>query len=89
VKDVSNDIVIKSHSQDAIEKRDIENALGRNWAINKDDITVIVDGTKVKLMGTVGSWYQKEEAGRIAWNAPGVWSVENDLMVEYDYSLAD
>jgi len=32
----------------------------------------------------VDSWYQKDEASRIAWNAPGVWNVENELVVEYD-----
>jgi len=30
----------------------------------------------------VNSWYQKDEAGRIAWNAPGVWNVDNELKVE-------
>ena len=89
VKGVSNNIVIKSQSHDEIEKKEIEKALDRNWSINKNDITVSVDGTKVTLTGTVGSWYQKEEAGRITWNAPGVWSVANNLEVEYDYSLAD
>jgi osmotically-inducible protein OsmY len=44
--------------------------------------TVKVSGTRVTLAGTVDSWYQKSEAGRIAWKAPGVWSVENNLVVE-------
>jgi osmotically-inducible protein OsmY len=29
----------------------------------------------------VDSFYEKEEAERIAWNAPGVWSVNNELAV--------
>ena len=36
---------------------------------------------KVVLKGSVNSWYQKDEAGRIAWNAPGVISVNNELIV--------
>jgi osmotically-inducible protein OsmY len=33
------------------------------------------------------SWYQKDEAARMAWSAPGVWAVDNQLEVvfEYDY----
>ena len=86
---VSNKITIKSETKDAIEKSDIESALRRNWSINDEDIKVTVNGTKVKLSGTVNSWYQKDEAERIAWNAPGVWSVDNELAVEYALSLID
>jgi osmotically-inducible protein OsmY len=89
VTGVSNNITIKAESKDAIEKKDIEKALARNWSINSKDIHVSVSGTKVTLSGTVNSWYQKDEAGRIAWNTPGVWSVENELAIEYDYSYVD
>ncbi|MDP4952209.1 MAG: BON domain-containing protein [Flavobacteriales bacterium] len=44
---------------------------------------VEVNHNRVKLTGLVHSLYQKEEAGRLAWNAPGVWSVENELAVIY------
>ncbi|MEO8763033.1 MAG: BON domain-containing protein [Ginsengibacter sp.] len=86
---VSNNIKIKSETHEAIEKMDIESALRRNWSINDDDIDVEVSGTTVTLSGTVTSWYQKNEAEKIAWNAPGVWSVNNELIVEYDYALMD
>jgi osmotically-inducible protein OsmY len=32
----------------------------------------------------VDSLYQKNEAGRIAWNAPGVWAVDNELIVDWN-----
>lgn len=89
VSGVSNNIKIKSESRDAIERVDIESALRRNSAINDDNITVNVSGTKVTLTGSVTSWYQRDEAEKIAWNAPGVWSVDNELVVEYDYQLTE
>jgi hypothetical protein len=59
------------------------------WPIDDDDITVEVSGTTVTLTGTVDSWYQRDEAEKIAWNAPGVWAVANELVVDYDYALMD
>ena len=82
---VTNNIKIKTRSDDSIEKEDIESALKRNWSISENDIHVKVSGHKATLSGTVDSWYQKDEAGRIAWKSPGVWNVENDLLVEYSY----
>jgi osmotically-inducible protein OsmY len=89
VSGVINNIKIKPSAMEAIEKADIESALERNWSIYKNDIAVKVSGHNATLSGTVESWYQKDEAGRIALNAPGVWSVDNDLIVEYDYALID
>ena len=87
VKGVSNYMKIKPESQDAVETTQIERALDRDWSVNADTIKVSVSGTAVTLSGKVNSSYQKEEAERIVWKAPGVWSVKNDLEVEYDYSL--
>lgn len=89
VTGVSNEVKIKTQTEDAVEKSDIESALKRNWSFFNNDIAVKVSGHKATLTGTVSSVYQKEEAGRIAWNAHGVWNVENDLVVEYDYSYVD
>ena len=87
VKGVINNIKIKSETHDAIEKKDVENAIGRSWAVDDSDIQVEVSGTTVTLTGTVDSWYQKDEAGRIAWNTPGIWHVKNELVVDYYYEL--
>lgn len=88
VKGVTNNINIKSESHDAIEKRDVENAIGRSWSVDDSDINVSVSGTTVTLTGTVNTWYQKEEAGRIAWNTPGIWFLNNELEVDYYYEYA-
>ena len=89
VKGVTNDIKIKSESHDAIEQKDVENAIGRSWSIDNNDIHVKVSGTTVTLTGTVHSWYQKDEAARIAWKTPGIWNVKNELTVDYYYALVD
>jgi osmotically-inducible protein OsmY len=89
VTGVSNNITIKSTTAEKVEKADIESALKRNWSIYDNEINVKVSGHKATLTGTVDSLYQKEEAGRIAYNAHGVWSVDNELVVDYDYVLMD
>ena len=89
VTGVTNNISIRSEINDTIERHDVEAALGRNGSIDASEINVKVSGTKVTLTGSVNSWYDKEEAARIAWNTPGIWKVENELEVEYDYSLME
>ena len=84
VKGVTNFIKIRSETRDEIEKKDIEYAFARNWSVDDKDIQIKVSGNKVTLNGIVHSLYQKDEAARIAWNAPGVWSVDNELVIEYD-----
>jgi VCBS repeat-containing protein len=83
VKGVANNLTIKSVTHDQIEQKDIECALGRNWSTNDEDILVNVSGNNVTLNGVVHSYYQKDEAARIAWNAPGVMAVNNELVIEY------
>jgi len=85
VTGVTNNIKIKSKTEDAIEKAAIESALKRNWSLSDKDVRVTVSGHKATLSGTVDSWYQKDEAARLAWNAPGVGNVGNELVVEYAY----
>jgi osmotically-inducible protein OsmY len=82
---VSNNIIIQSDSDDNVEKKAIEEALNRNWSLRQREIKVCVIDDKVTLTGMVDSWYQKDEANRIAWNAPGVKGVNNDLEIEYNY----
>ena len=82
VKGIWDNIKIRSETQDQIEKQDIESALRRNWSIGDKVIKVEVSNHNVKLIGKVNSWYQKEDAGKIAWNAPGVWTVDNELEIE-------
>jgi osmotically-inducible protein OsmY len=87
IKGVTNNITIKLEADNKIEKNDIEAALKRNWSVKNENIEVAVMDHRVTLSGNVSSWYQKDEAARMAWSAPGVWAVDNQLEVvfEYDY----
>ena len=79
---ITNNLKIVSKTYDQIEKVDIESALSRNWALGGNQIEVIVKENKVMLTGKVQSLYQKDAASRIAWNAPGVAGVDNELEIE-------
>ena len=83
VKAVMNNVTFTSDEDEAVEKAAIEGALLRHWSIENEDIDVEVSGHTVTLTGTVNSVYQKNEAARLARNAPGVWNVENNLVIDY------
>ena len=82
VKGVSNLITVKPHTTATELKKKIEDALVRNAEIDADRITVEVQGTKAILKGTVRSWAEREEAERVVWSAPGIYSVENRITLE-------
>jgi osmotically-inducible protein OsmY len=73
--------------RDTLEKKNIEKELARNWCIDHNNIAVKVSGSRATLNGIVNSWYQKDEAGRIASSTHGICSVENELQVEYHFEL--
>ena len=87
VTGISNNIQIKSESTSVIEQRDIEKAIERNSALRNQNILVHVSGNKVTLTGTVFSWYHKDEASRIVWNTPGLWTLDNEIIVNHEYPL--
>jgi len=81
VKGVSNQITLKPMAQPSAVKDEIKKALLRDAEIDAGNVNVAADGSTVTLSGRVRSWGEKDEAGRAAWNAPGVNTVWNNIEV--------
>jgi osmotically-inducible protein OsmY len=82
VRGVTNNIRTKSDRNDYVKKSAIEKAIFNNAALVNDHIEVSVKNNDVKLSGVVNTFFEKEEAERIAWKTPGIWSVENEIGVD-------
>lgn len=83
VRGVSNAITLKQTVEPHLVKEKIKKALERSAEIEAKNISVTVDGHKVKLRGKVHSWTEKDEVRRAAFSAPGVYEVENELEVTF------
>jgi len=82
VRGVSNLINLKKPAVLPSEvKVKIDEALRRAAAVDADRIKVSVVQDTVTLKGTVSSWAERQAAEDAAWSAPGVWTVEDDLVV--------
>ncbi len=82
VKKVANEVMIKPRpiAGDISEK--INSAFQRYASIDAQKINVSVTANKVTLGGTVRSWSEREDAEDVAWAAPGVNQVINNIVVE-------
>jgi osmotically-inducible protein OsmY len=83
VKGVVNNIKLKQAVKPSEIKQKITKAFERMADLEAKNIKVEVDGHKVKLKGKVHSKAEKDEARRIAYFAPGVDEVSNELEVVY------
>jgi osmotically-inducible protein OsmY len=83
VKGVTNLITINPKLAPAAVESAIKDAIERNALLVAEQIQVEAVGSEVILRGKVRSYTAREEAERVAWAAPGVLSVENELDVEW------
>jgi osmotically-inducible protein OsmY len=83
VKGVTNQITIKPKVAPTEVKEKIEAAFKRNAILDANRIKVQVEGGKVTLSGSVGTWAEREQAEDAAWAAPGVSEVKSDITILY------
>jgi osmotically-inducible protein OsmY len=81
VSGVTNKIQVTPKASAAEVKSKIEEALRRSAELDARRITVKIEGSTVKLYGSVSSWAERDEAERAAWSAPGTTMVENHILV--------
>jgi osmotically-inducible protein OsmY len=81
VKGVSNLVQLKPRAEPSEIKKKIQEAFKRNAEVDANRIMVEANGSEVVLKGTVRSWIEREEAERVAWSAPGVTKVVDQIVV--------
>jgi osmotically-inducible protein OsmY len=82
VKGVSNLISLKKPAVlPSVVKANIDQALRRAAEVDADRIKVSVVKDRVILKGTVSSWAERQAAEHAAWSAPGVLTVDDDLVI--------
>ncbi|MES2537374.1 MAG: BON domain-containing protein [Pseudomonadota bacterium] len=80
-KGVINMIEVKPKATPSEIKRKIEEAFKRSAEVDANNIQVETTDGQVTLKGTVHSWFEREEAERVAWAAPGVRKVEDRITI--------
>jgi len=83
VRGVSNSIKLKNSIKPTEVKDRIKKAFQRMATLDADRINLDTIGHTVTLSGKVHSIKEKEDAETAAYNAPGVYDVDNQLKVVY------
>jgi len=81
VRGIYNKLQLKPRVSTAEVKTKIEDALRRSAEVDSRRIAVSATNGTITLAGSVRSWFEREEAERAAWAAPGVTSVVDLISV--------
>ncbi|MHA4950602.1 BON domain-containing protein [Micromonospora sp. SD19] len=81
IRGITNLIEVRPPAPPAGERlrQDVQRALART--LGGERVTVEVDGDTLVLAGVVRSWWERDQVERVAWSAPGVRSVHDQLLV--------
>lgn len=81
VMGITNNIIVKPKVSPIEIKRKIEEALKRSAEIDANRIVVESHDGEVVLKGSVHTWFERKEAERAAWSAPGVKKVDDKISI--------
>ena len=81
VRGVTNLLTVVPRATPGDVRTRIEAALKRSAEVDSRRISIAVDGGKVTLTGNVHSWFERTEADKAAWAAPGVREVDDRIAV--------
>jgi osmotically-inducible protein OsmY len=82
VRAVRNQITVRARAILAELKQQIQRALARTSESEGSNISVDTAGGKIVMRGTARTETQREAAERVAWSAPGVTEVQNEITLE-------
>lgn len=82
INGVANNISVKPKLSPTEIKRKIEEAFKRSAEIDANSIVVETYNDEVVLKGTVHTWFERKEAERVAWLAPGVRKVDDKISIQ-------
>ena len=78
---LNNQITVKPTVKPLDVKAKIESSFQRNALLDSRRIQIETRGGRVILSGNVRSWGERAEAQWVAWAAPGVSEVENNIII--------
>jgi osmotically-inducible protein OsmY len=84
IRTVYNFISVKPAASPGDIKKKIGDAFQRMASVDAEKLSVDIIGSKAVLRGRVHSIKEKEDAADIAWAAPGIINVDNQLEVSVE-----
>jgi osmotically-inducible protein OsmY len=81
VKGITNSVQLRPHAMPFEVKHRTEEESKRDAQIDASKIIVEAHSGHLILHGSVRSWTERREAERVAWEAPGVTSVDNRITI--------
>lgn len=81
VMGVSDKINVKTTVAPENPKERIKDALKRDAIVDADKVDISVEDNKVILTGNLRSWTERRRAERVALAAPGIYEIENNILV--------